>query len=223
MSNSTYIVLLVVLLIVWSLFGKRIMAMFLLSKAGQGALKDIGQTAMAKQADWITLQKTASPGWTNAAAIEAWTKPLLAGGFQDAGVFTVDKMPGVKVNILVKPDDFVMANVYEHPKAGTWIELVTHYDNGDSTTLTTMKDLGMARPTWITSIFAEKAPAMDLVRRLMQERRKGVMIAMSPERAPRQFEEGYAKYMLWKKNTGLSAEEVANQVKRWAAGKGVGQ
>ena len=57
----------------------------------------------------------------------------------------------------------------------------------------------------------------------MRERRQGAMIAISTERAPRQFEEGYAKYMLWKKNTGLSAEEVAAQVKRWAAGQGVGQ
>ena len=223
MSNQTYIIVLIVGLVVWVLFGKRIMAMFLLSAAGKGVLKNIGQTAMAKQPDWITLARVATPQWRNAAAIEEWTKPLLAGGFQDAGVFTVDKMPGVKVDILVKPADFVMANVYEHPKAGTWIELVTHYDNGDSATLTTMKNLGMTRPPWISSIFADKAPAMDLVRRLMKERRPGAMIEISPERAPKQFEEGYAKYMLWKKNAGLSSEEMAAQVKRWAEGKAVGK
>lgn len=222
MSNLTYLLILVGLLAVWVLFGKRILALFLLSGAGKGVLKDIGAQAIAKQADFITLQRTGVPQWRNPAAIEEWTKPLLAGGFEDAGVFTVDKMPGVKVNILVKPEDYVMANVYEHPQAGTWIELVTHYDNGDSATLTTMKNLGMTRPAWLSSIFAEKAPAMDLVRRLMTERRKGTMIAISQERAPRKFEEGYAKYMLWKKNTGLSAEEVAEQVKRWAEGKAAG-
>ena len=223
MSNSTYILVLIALLVIWSLFGKRILAMFLLSSAGQGALKGIGKQALDKQPDWITLSRLPNPQWRNPAAIEEWTKPLVAGGFQDAGAFTVDKMPGVKVNILVKPDDCVMANVYEHPQAGTWLELVSHYDNGDSATLTTMKNLGIARPSWISSIFADKAPAMDLVQRLIRERRSGQLIAISPERAPKQFEEGYAKYMLWKKNTGLSGEEVSNQVKRWAAGQVVGR
>lgn len=223
MSNLTYILILIVLLVIWQVFGKKILGFLLVRGVAKTALKAIGSDALAQQPDWITLTRTQFPQWTNAAAITEWARPLLAGGFTDAGVFTVDKMPGVKVNILVKPDDFVMANVYEHPQAGTWIELVTHYDNGGSTTLTTMKDMGYTRPAWITSIFADKEPAMDLVQRLMKERRAGAMIAISTERAPRQFEEGYAKYMLWKKNTGLSAEEVANQVKRWAAAKSVGQ
>lgn len=223
MFNSTYLLVLIVLLVIWVLFGKRIMALFLLSSAGKAALNNIGKLALGKQPDWITLERVASPQWMNQAAIEEWTQPLLAGGFQDVGVFKVDKMPGVKVNLLVKTDDFIMASVYEHLQAGTWIELVSHYDNGDCATLTTMKNLGMVRPSWITSIFSDKAPAMDLVRRLFRERRPGAMIDISAQRAPRQFEEDYAKYMLWKKNTGLSAEEVGKQVKRWADGKAVGQ
>lgn len=222
-SNLTYILVLIALLVVWKLLGRRILGLLLTRSVAKGALKAIGSDALAKQPDVIRLTRDAFPQWRNRAAIEEWTKPLLAGGFVDAGVFTVDKMPGVKVSILTKPEDCVMASVYEHPRADTWVELVTHYDNGDSATLTTMKNLGIARPPWISSIFAEKAPAMDLVRRLMNERRKGTMIPISAERAPRQFEEGYAKYMLWKKNTGLSAEEVATQVKRWADGKAVGK
>ncbi|PYM12892.1 MAG: hypothetical protein DMD81_22740 [Candidatus Rokuibacteriota bacterium] len=212
-----------VVLAIWWLFGKKILGFLLVRGVAKGALKEIGKSALAQQPDWITLTKISDPQWRNRAAIEEWTTPLRAGGFIDAGVFTVDKMPGVKINILVKPTDCVMANVYEHPQAGTWIELVSHYRNGESATLTTMKDLGMTRPSWITSIFVGKAPAMELVQRLMTERRTGELIAVSPERAPRQFEEGYAKYMLGKKNMGLSAEEVATQVKRWTEGKPVGK
>ena len=222
-SNSTYIVALIAVLVIWSIFGKRILASFLLSSAAKGALQDLGQRAIQKQPDWITLQKAANPRWTNRAAIEEWTKPLIAGGFQDAGVFTVDKMAGVKINILVKPDDCVMANVYEHPKAGTWIELVSNYDNGESTTLTTMKPTGIGRPPWITTTYAQKAPAMELVERLKSDRRKGALIAISTQRAPKQFEEGYAKHMAWQKNTGLSVEEVSAVVKKWSEGKLAGQ
>ena len=98
MSNSTYLIVLIALLVVWILFGKRILAMFLLSRAGQGALKDIGHKAMEKQPDWIRLERVAAPGWSDPAAIIEWTKPLIAGGFQDAGVFTVD-------NPAPKPED----------------------------------------------------------------------------------------------------------------------
>jgi hypothetical protein len=223
MSNSTYILVLIALLVIWSLFGKRILGFLLTRGAAQGVLKNIGAKALDSQPEWITLQQLTTPQWRNAVAIAEWTKPLLAGGFQDAGVFAVDKMPGVKVNILVKPADFIMANVYEHPRAGTWIELVTNYENGSVTTLTTMKPTGLERPAWITTIFAQDAAPIELVRRLIRERRPGAMIAISAQRAPKQFEEGYAKYMVWRKNSGLSVEEAGAVVKKWAAGQGVGQ
>jgi len=208
---------LVALLVIWRLFGKRLLALFLLSGAGRGALKDIGKKAVAAQPDRITLGRISSPDW-QVSSVEQIISSLCAAGFTDAGAYSVDKMPGVKVALLVKPEDCVAAHVYEHPKAGIWIELATRYQDGTSTTLTTLPSTGQNQPAWLTTIRAGKAPAGDLVRQFIEERRwrSGVMKPVSAEQAPREFEEGFARYMSWRKATPMSADEVAPTVRNWA-------
>jgi len=209
------IVALVALLVVWKLFGKRLLAFFLLSGAGRGALKDIGKQAVAAQPNNITLSPISNPVWQDA-GVQAIISSLRSAGFADAGVYSVDKMPGVKVAIVVKPEDCVAGHVYEHPKAGIWIELVTRYQDGTSTTLTTLPSTGQKQPAWLTTMRSAKAPAADLVQQLMRDRRPGAMKPVSAQQAPREFEEGFAKYMSWRKATPITAEEVAPTVKKWA-------
>jgi len=211
------IIILAALLVLWKLFGKRLLALFLLSGAGRGALKDIGKKAVEAQPDSITLARVATPAWQDASVPQILAS-LRITGFEDAGVYSVDKMPGVKVAILAKPEDCVAAHVFEHPKAGTWIELVTRYQDGTSTTLTTLPSTGQNQPAWLTTIRAGKAPAGDLVRQFIGERRwrSGVMKPVSAEQAPREFEEGFAKYMSWRKATPMTADEVAPTVRNWA-------
>jgi hypothetical protein len=209
------IIVLVALLAVWKLFGKRLLALFLLSSAGRGALKDIGKQAAAAQPGNITLSRISTPVWQDA-RVQQIISSLRSAGFADAGVYSVDKMSGVKVAILAKPEDCVAAHVHEHPKVGIWIELVTRYQDGTSTTLTTLPSTGQKQPAWLTMMRTDKAPAADLVRQLLHDRRPGAMKPVSAEQAPREFEEGFAKYMLWRKNTAMTAEEVAPTVRNWA-------
>ena len=131
-------------------------------------------------------------------------------------------MPGVKVAILAKPNDCIAAHVFEHPKAGTWIELVTRYQDGTSTTLTTQPSTGLKQPAWLTTMRSAKAPAGDLLRHFMRDRRPGAMKSISAEQAPRDFEDGFAKYMQWRKATPMTAAEAAPTVKAWAE-KGTAQ
>jgi hypothetical protein len=209
------IIILAALLVIWKLFGKRLLASFLLSGAGRAALKDIGKQAVDAQPDGIKLSRISTPAWQDA-DVQQIISALRATGFADAGVYSVDMMPGVKVAILVKPEDCVAAHVFEHPKAGTWIELVTRYQDGTSTTLTTLPSTGQKQPAWLTTMRTAKAPAGDLVRQLIRDRRPGAMKPVSAEQAPREFEEGFAKYMSWRKNTPMTAEEVAPTVRAWA-------
>jgi hypothetical protein len=97
--------------------GKRLLALFLLSGAGQGALKDIGKQAVAAQPDNITLSRISNPAWQDA-GVQPIISSLRSAGFDDAGVYSVDKMPGVKVALLVKPEDCVAAHVYDRPGSG---------------------------------------------------------------------------------------------------------
>jgi len=208
---------LVALLVIWKIFGKRLLALFLLSGAGRGALQDIGRKAVEAQPDRIALSRISSPAWQDA-SVEQIISSLRASGFTEAGAYSVDKMPGVKVAILAKPKDCVAAHVYEHAKAGIWIELVTRYQDGTSTTLTTLPSTGQNQPAWLTTIRAGQAPAGELVRQFIEDRRwrSGVMKPVSAEQAPREFEEGYAKYASWRKATPMTADEVAPTVRSWA-------
>lgn len=216
MTNITTIVLLVVLLIVWKLFGKQILAFALTRSVARGALRHIGNTAVRKQPDWITLSPVSDPGWNNPAAANDLIQPLLANGFTGAGAYTVDKMPGVKLAILVKPDDYITAHVYEHPKAGTWIELASRYQDGKCDTLTTLPPKGIQSPPWVTTMRAAKAPVSDLVRQLIFGRHRGDLKRIEADAAVREFEEGYARSIVWQKNNGLTPEEVACVVRDWA-------
>jgi hypothetical protein len=209
------ILTLVAVLAIWKLFGKRLLALFLVSGAGRGALKDIGKKAVEAQPDRITLSQISNPAWQDA-SVGQMISSLRTAGFMDAGVYSVDKMPGVKVAILAKLEDCVAAHVFEHPKAGTWIELVTRYQDGTSTTLTTLPSTGQNQPAWLTTTRAAKAPAADLVRQFIRDRRPGAMKPVSPEQAPREFEEGFARYMSWRKATPMTADEVAPTVRNWA-------
>ena len=210
---------LVVLLIVWKLFGRRLLSLFLLSNAGRGALQGLGKRAVEAQPDQIMLQRLAAANWQDASVGEV-VAALSDAGFTDAGAYSVDKMPGVKVDILVKPDDRVAAHVYEHPEAGIWIELVTRYQDGTSTTLTTLPATGQNQPGWLTTIRTGKAPADDLLRQFIADRRlhRGVMKPVSAEQAPHEFEEGYAHYVLWRKTTPMTADEIAPTVRSWGLG-----
>ena len=211
---------LVALLIVWKLFGRRLLALFLLSETGRGALEGLGKRAVEAQPDQITLERLADPNWRDASVGEV-VAAFCDAGFTDAGAYSVGNMPRVKVNILVKPTDRVAAHVYEHPDAGIWIELVTRYQDGTSTTLTTLPSTGQNQPGWLTTIRTGKAPADDLLRKFIADRRlhSGVMKPVSVEEAPREFEEGYARYVLWRKTTPMTADEVAPTVRSWAGAK----
>ncbi len=210
---------LVVLLVVWTLFGKRILALLMVRSAAKGVLNDVGKKAIESQPDFVNLARDEFPKFTNVPGVDELKNPLLASGFGYVGTFTVDKMPGVKVVMLVKPADYVTAHIYEHPKAGIWIELVTCYHDGSSHTLTTLPSTGLQLPPFVQTIRAAKAPATSLVQQLIAGRKTGAMKRVEAADAVDQFEQNYAKYILWQKNKGMTTAEMAEIVQNWAEKK----
>lgn len=210
---------LIVLLVVWKLFGRKLLATFLISKVGDSAAKALGTKAIQAQPDWINLSRVSFPQWTDASGVQGMVRPLLAAGFVSAGIYTPDKMPGVLIDILVKPTDFLAAHVYDHPKAGSWIEIVTLYEDGSSATITTMAATGLALPPFVTNIRAEKTPTDQLAQQLVRERKQGAMKEVTAANVVREFEENYAKYMLWRKNTKVTPQELTKIVTDWSKRK----
>ena len=60
--------------------------------------------------------------------------------------------------------------------------------------------------------FPELSPA-DLYQQFIAERPAGAMVTITAEQLPRFYEESYAESMAWRKNKGITAEEVARVAK----------
>ena len=218
---ATIILLAILAPLVWRVV-KRLGALLFLRAAARGALSDVGKRALEKVPDTIHLESLGDPQWKDPAAMEAMAEPLRKKGFHDCGVFTVDKMPGVKVWILFQEETWVAAHLYEHPKAGIWPELVTRYTNGASHSITTKPATGIHMPNWITIIRSPDAPTDQLYERLLHERSQVAIEHVSRADAARAFEAAYSRQMIAMKNAGLSPEEVAAVAKKWLEKKAAG-
>ena len=137
----------------------------------------------------------------------------MARGFTEVGVFAVKEMPQVAICLLAKPAEAVCAAVYEHPKVGTWVELFSRYQDGTGITYSTMPDRGLEPRPGHPAIHAPGTSAEALYDRIMRERPQQPLAVITPEKLPHYFELAYAEGMAWRKNKGLTAEEVIRVAK----------
>ncbi|MFL6299889.1 MAG: hypothetical protein ACJ71N_04700 [Terriglobales bacterium] len=127
----------------------------------------------------------------------------------------VASMPGVLLKILFHQTTNVAAHVYEHPRAGSWTEMATRYTDARSETITTLGDKGVNAPPWIkVTRLPSGTPTDQMFQQHTAERDKTGIKTLAPADTVREFEDGYARYMQWKKTTGISAEEVARVAKK---------
>jgi hypothetical protein len=215
---ATLVLLVILAPIVWRVL-KPIAALLFLRAAVRAGLSDVGRKALEKQPDTIHLEPLSDPQWKDAAAMERMAQPLRGKGFVNCGVFTVDKLPGVKLWILFQEKTWVAAHLHEHPKVGMWPELVTRYTNGASHSITTRPATGIKMPSWITIIRSPEAPADQLYERLLQERQRNGIEQVSRADVVHAFEAAYSRQMIAMKHDGISPEEVAAVMKKWAERK----
>lgn len=173
--------------------------------------------AILQQPDTVTLTRCESPQWRNVAMIEGLANELAGDGFTEVGTFSVDKMPGVLLRMMVHSGANVVANLYDHPKGGIWTELVTRYEDGSWATATTLPDKGVPRPGWIRTFRHPGASAGQLYRELVQQRPAGAMKVITAANGAADFEQGYLSYMTWLKNRDLSSVDVLRMVQKRSA------
>jgi hypothetical protein len=175
-----------------------------------GFLKDVGAQALAKQPDTIRLTPQAGHQWQNASAINKLAEPLLARGFTDLGPYSIDVMPQVTLRFLLNATVSVYACIYEHAKAGIWLDLVSRYTDGTGATFTTVRSTGMDQRPQDKIVHAPNASADMLFGRTLVERPQRPLIRLDAAEVIRLFEAVYAEQILWRKTRGISAREVGN-------------
>jgi hypothetical protein len=170
-------------------------------------LGEIGAKAIAKLPPAVHLLPSSQP---SVDAVERQVQPLLNLGFVDLGNYSVDTMPGLSVRALFQSGTHVAAHIYESPKAGIWVELVTRYVEGSTFSLSTLPETGVESAPWVQTIRADKSVPPDQLYQQLLTKRRGIGIkAVKASEAVQEFEEAYSRIMAWKREHGISAQEVA--------------
>jgi hypothetical protein len=179
--------------------------------------RKIGDAALARQPDTIHLVRAGDTTWKHADKAAALAQPLLGAGFRDAGIYVVDEMPGVVVQLLVEPAAAFMACIYEHPKAGYWVDVAQSYEGGGGHTVSSMPDPGLdARPGYTTDHMPQ-ASSVALLARAKSHVAAGAPMWIATDQASQRFEQVYAESIAWRKQHGVSRREVVNVAMKKAA------
>jgi hypothetical protein len=195
---------------------KRVLTYLLLRRAGRQALAEVGKRAVTKLPEYISLSPVSAPEWTNQELVRQQAEPLLRCGFQNAGIYSVDKMPGVLIRMMCQPQAGVAAHIYDHPRSGSWTEMVTRYNDGSTHAVSTLAPNGMKQPEWFRKIQADKAVPTDKIyeRFLSMRQQQGIKYVTTGD-VVREFEEVYHKLALWRQEAGISPQEVAYVAVKW--------
>jgi hypothetical protein len=151
----------------------------------------------------IELVPMAVNDWDDADAVAAQAGALADLGFEKAGDFEVRPVAGLRVEAWVKPAEAVTAVVYEHPQAGVWLDLYTHYEDGTRITYLNSSVGGGVdhAPGHEVGRFPGMA-AGALYRKFMAERPAKPARAYGPSEFAGVFEKAYAEEMDWRNARG---------------------
>jgi hypothetical protein len=176
--------------------------------------KAVGEAALARTPDRLQMRRTDARAWKDTAAATAPARPLLARGFEDAGVYASDSTPGLVLRLFAREEDSLRAAIYEHPKVGIWTETFVRFADGGSATFTTMPDPGLAPRPGHTVIRMPGASVESLVERAAADKRATPKRPARVESIAREFEADYADGMAWRKARGVTTREVVAVAKR---------
>jgi len=168
----------------------------------------IGNAAMNRQPDTIRLLACGEDGWKNPDFAQGVSSSLHGLGFQDAGTYRVPEIPGLIVQLMANSSDRQYAAIYEHPKAGPWFDVYCHYEDGTGFTCTTARATGLDPRPGHPHVNLPGARPQALIERLRAESQGKRPKPATRENAVQAFENAYAEATAWRKQNGISAQEV---------------
>jgi hypothetical protein len=201
----------------WIVAGVLLVAYLARRRFVRRVLATVARQAVEAVPDRLRLQAVSPHSWADENAAESATEALAENGFVDAGTYHILEMPGVTVRLLANSVESFYAAVYEHPRAGHWLDLFARYQDHTSITFTTARPTGLGQRPGHRVVHAPEAGAFQLCERALAEMPEGTLRPVSVDRAAHDFEEAYAESVAWRKAHGVSPREVAEVARRKAA------
>jgi len=186
-------------------------AIVVLALSVRALLKTAGERALAKQPDVIHFVRLAGDSFRDAAGAERLAAPLRAKGFVPLGVYVLPPIDGLRISVMLNQGARMAAFLHEHPKLSEIsLELNVRYVDGTTTMLVNHASRGVPQPPFIRVIYADPATdSGELFERLMRERTPFGIKSVDPRTVFTEYESAWTRIMLWQKQRGLSAAEVA--------------
>ncbi len=159
----------------------------------------------------IRLSRLAGHEWKNAAAVDALAAGFEEQGFADAGVYGIEKLPGVFLRLLVNEWALAGAVVYEHPQAGVWADVIGVYEGGGTYCCSSAKDPGLParlRPPDTRIEYLPGAGAGALCARWKAGRPAEGLVKLTAADIAGRFEEAWARETDWRTQQELLPEEA---------------
>jgi hypothetical protein len=201
-----FIVLILLLIVAWQVLKRK------LRSALSNLADDLGDMKYTQVPPRLHLKRQERVEWLNPAPVDSLAASIRPLGFQEAGTFLTEEMDYLRLRALVHVEDRTYAVVYEHDKAGVWMDFFSEYEDGRTVTYSTAPQGGEIahRPTSIKVLDKEADPA-DLYQRFVTERPEGVLIPVSVDAFPAVFQAGYARDIDWRNSRGGSSEAEIRQ------------
>lgn len=176
-------------------------------------LEELAEIGDAETPVRIHLRRRELLEWNDAATVEEQAAALRGLGFQDAGRYEVPEIAALRLEALTQPETSVYGVVYEHDRAGIWIDLVSRYEDGTSVTYaSTGQGGGLDQRPGHSVTRHDGMPAAELYRRLLAERPGRPLSAVSEAAFPRAFEQAYADSIDWRNSRGGPTDEELRAV-----------
>ena len=172
----------------------------------------VGTQALAKQPATIQLVPQPHHAWSQPELFATLAEPLRALGFSEVGTYAVPEMAGTTIAFSVQLADHVACAIYDHPKAGVWLNFYSHYRDGRRFTASTRPASGLDPMPGATTLHAAGMAPRALYQRFLRERPAGELEEMTPQNVGARFVAVYASEMAWRKQHGITAAELARQI-----------
>ena len=131
---------------------------------------------------------------------------LVSEGFGDAGAYRIDELPGIGAVLMTNAGTRMSAAIYDHERAGVWVEVVTRYEDGRRWTHTTLKGSGLSTRPGNVLVALPGVSLAELLARARGDRPAEGQAEIARHEAQTEFEEDYAEWVAARKRQDGSLE-----------------